>query len=50
MDGGADLATLLRNTETAEKIERRVKERMFEEELAPKALAEKLPTLPGVKK
>ncbi len=48
VDGGTELSTLLKNTETSVLIERRVKERLFEQELAPKALDEALPKLPGI--
>ncbi len=48
IDNGGELPVLLRSTETSKVIERRTGERMFEEEQAPSALAEKLPLLPGV--
>lgn len=47
---GGDLGVLLRNTETTQKIEQRVKERYLEEMLAPQALDEKLPILPEIAK
>ena len=50
MDAGQDLSVLLRNRETAAMIEVRVRDRLIEEQLAPKALDEKLPLLPGIKK
>lgn len=50
LESGNDLGTLLRNTETAARLERRVKERLFEEQIAPRALDEKLPRFPGVRK
>ena len=50
VEAGTELPTLLKNTDTGETIERRVKERMFEQGLAPKALDETLPLLPGIKK
>jgi hypothetical protein len=48
--GGGELSTLLRNSETAAVIEQRVKERLFEQQLAPKALDEALPKLPEITK
>ena len=50
MEVGNELGTLLKNTDTSEILEQRVKERLFEQELAPKALDEALPLLPGIKK
>lgn len=50
VEAGNELGTLLKNTETSVILERRVKERLFEQELAPKALDETLPLLPGIKK
>jgi hypothetical protein len=50
IDAGQDLSVLLRNRETAEMIDVRVRDRLIEEQLAPKALDEKLPLLPGIRK
>jgi hypothetical protein len=50
IDAGQDLSVLLRNRETAGMIEVRVRDRLIEEQLAPKALEEKLPLLPGIRK
>ena len=50
IEAGNDLGTLLRNTDTSVVLEQRVKERMFEQELAPKALDEALPKLPEITK
>src|SRR5207253_11292490 len=47
---GADLGTLLQASDSTAVIESRVNERMLEEKLAPKALDEKLPKLPGIAK
>jgi hypothetical protein len=47
---GNDLGTLLRNSDTSALLEQQVKERLFEQEVAPKALDEALPRLPGIKK
>lgn len=44
-----DVGTLIRRPETAKEIARRVEVRLVEEKLAPKALDEKLPKLPGIK-
>lgn len=48
VDGGTELNILLKNSDTSVLIEQRVKERLFEQELAPKALDEALPRLPGI--
>lgn len=50
VESGQDLSVLLRNTDTASMLVSRVEEKMHEEELAPEALKEKLPLLPGVRK
>jgi hypothetical protein len=47
---GSDLAVLLKTTDTATELEQRVRERFAEDKLAPKALEEKLPLLPGIAK
>jgi hypothetical protein len=47
---GSDLGALLKATDTASDLERRVRERFAEDKLAPKALEEKLPLLPGIAK
>lgn len=48
--GDLDLATLLKTSETAGTIDRRVRERLLEDQLATTALDEKLPLLPGIVK
>ncbi len=50
IESGQDLPLLLRNSDTADMLVRRIKERMHEEQLAPHALDEKLPLLPGVRR
>ncbi len=47
---GSDLGTLLRNADTSTLLEEQVRERLFEQEVAPKALDEALPKLPGISK
>lgn len=47
---GNDLGTLLRNSETSTVLEQRVRERLFEQQVAPKALDEALPKLPEIVK
>jgi hypothetical protein len=47
---GSDLGILLKTSETAADLESRVRERFAEDKLAPKALNEKLPLLPGIAK
>jgi hypothetical protein len=44
-----EIGTMIRRPETAEDIEIGVKERLIAERLAPKALDERLPKLPGIK-
>jgi hypothetical protein len=46
---GDDVGTLIRRPETAGDIEAGVRERLVGERLAPEALTEKLPKLPGIK-
>jgi hypothetical protein len=50
MDAGSELPILLRNADTSKILDRRVEERLYEEEQAPEALKEKLPLLPGIRR
>ena len=50
VEAGNELSNLLKSTDTSVVLEQRVKERLFEQELAPKAFDEALPLLPGIKK
>lgn len=50
IEGGSELGILLRNSDTSALLEQRVKERLFEQQLAPKALDEALPKLPEIKR
>lgn len=47
---GSDLGVLLKTTDTASDLGQRVRERFAEDKLAPNALDEKLPLLPGITK
>lgn len=49
IESGSELGNLLKSADTAAVLEQRVKERLFEQEIAPKALDEALPRLPGIK-
>lgn len=47
---GRDLGLILRSPDTNSELQKWVNEQMVEERLAPKALEEKLPKLPGIKR
>jgi len=50
VDSGTELGVLQRNTETADRLRKRATSRLYEEQAAPKALEEKLPPLPGIRR
>lgn len=49
VDSAGEIGTMIRRPETADDIEIGIKERLIAERLAPKALDERLPKLPGIK-